>query len=249
MINVTPLFSGSDGNSIYINDGKSEILIDAGKSAGAIDKALKALGTSLSNISAIFLTHEHSDHTSALEIISKKFAIPVHITDPSYKKLVHIGSFLSSCAVCHDVNYEVSVGDFKISSFEIPHDSVQNVGYIFKNNGEKFGIATDMGHITDEIKMRLCGCSSVIIESNHDRFMLVAGHYPEFLKHRILSDTGHLCNEECAHLACYLAENGTKSITLAHLSKENNTPDMAFSVTRQALDENGFCSVELNIAR
>ncbi len=245
---IYTLFSGSSGNCVYVKDKNTEILIDAGKSAGAIEKSLTALNSSLYGIDAIFLTHEHSDHTAGLEIISKKHHVPVHITHPSYKTLSSL-TYLPSCAKQHDIRYEVTVGSLKIRSFEIPHDSNQNVGYIIENEeGERLGIATDMGHITDEILDSLAGCSYAIIESNHDTGMVKTGPYPLFLKERILSPRGHLCNEECARLALHLAEGGTVSIALAHLSRENNTPDKAFSVTRKALDEGGFSHIDLKVA-
>lgn len=249
MIEAYTLFSGSSGNCIYIKNGEDEILIDAGKSAGAIEKALSLIGSSLRRISAIFVTHEHSDHTSGLEIISKKYQIPIHITAPSYTRVAYNGSFTSRFAISHEVHYEHRIGSLLLRSFEIPHDSAQNVGYIIECEGERLGIATDMGHITEEIKSSLCGCKTAIIESNHDKFLLVAGPYPEFLKHRILADTGHLANEDSAELSLFLAKNGTESITLAHLSKENNAPEIAFSAHRDALDRHGYASVDVSVAR
>ena len=242
------LFSGSTGNCIYIKNGRDEILVDAGKSAGAIEKSLTALGTTLKNIDAIFVTHEHSDHTSGLEIISKKYHIPIHISAPSYQKVAYQGSFVSQCAKEHESHYEVSVGSLTVSSFEIPHDSAQNLGFVIKSEDDILGIATDIGHLTDDIKERLCGCKTAIIESNHDKFMLVAGKYPEFLKHRILSERGHLANEDSAELCLHLAKNGTSSITLAHLSRENNSPMSAHQVTRAHLDKHDFSEVALNVA-
>lgn len=250
LLQAYTLFSGSSGNCIYIKDERDEILIDAGKSAGAIEKSLSALGSTLRNIKAIFLTHEHSDHTSGLEIISKKYRIPIHITAPSYKRVAYHGSYASQVAHSHEIRYEQRVGALKIKSFEIPHDSLQNVGYIIENDaGQRLGIATDMGEVTDEIKAALCGCKTAIIESNHDKFLVVAGHYPEFLKHRILSDRGHLANEDSALLSVFLAKSGTEKITLAHLSKENNTPEIAFCAHRDALDKSGFLGVEVSVAR
>ncbi|MBQ8392772.1 MAG: MBL fold metallo-hydrolase [Clostridia bacterium] len=246
---IYTLFSGSSGNCVYIKDRDTEILIDAGKSAGAIEKSLTALNSSLSNIDAIFLTHEHTDHTVGLEIISKKHHIPVHITAPSYDRMVSPTSSLFACAWKHEVHYSIKICSLTVTSFEIPHDSMQNVGYIIENeDGEKFGIATDMGHITEEILSYLSGCHYAIIESNHDTGMVKSGPYPYFLKQRILSDRGHLCNEECSRLAIFLAERGTRALALAHLSRENNTPDKALSVTRRALDNAGFFSVELKVA-
>ena len=243
------LFSGSTGNSIYIRNGRDEILIDAGKSATAIEKSLIQAGTCLEKISAIFLTHEHSDHTGGLEIVAKKYHIPIHITAPSYPRVAYQGSFISQFATSHEITYEVRVGSLTVRSFPVPHDSAQNVGYVITaDDGETLGIATDIGHVTTEIKEALCGCKTVIVESNHDKFLLVAGKYPEFLKHRILADTGHLANEDSAELCLFLARAGASSITLAHLSKENNSPEIAHAVTRGFLDKHGFEDVALNVA-
>ena len=132
---IYTLFSGSSGNSVYIKDGDTELLIDAGKSAGAIEKSLSALNSSLKNIEAVFLTHEHTDHTVGLEIISKKHHIPVHMTEESYNKLVSPSSFLYSCAKKHDSRYSVRIGSLTVTSFEIPHDSARNVGYKLTSTG------------------------------------------------------------------------------------------------------------------
>ena len=245
---VYTLFSGSSGNSIYIKDQKTEILIDAGKSAQAIEKSLFSLGTSIDNIDAILLTHEHSDHFVGLEILSKKHHIPVHMTEKSYKKAVYQGSFVSQCAKMHETHYELEIGSLKISSFEIPHDSAQNVGYIVRGSDEIFGIATDIGYVTGEIVESLSQCERIILESNHDKYMLISGKYPEFLKQRILSNGGHLSNDDASRLACTLAKNGVKSITLAHLSRENNTPTLAHDTMREALDLNGYVDVRVGVA-
>jgi phosphoribosyl 1,2-cyclic phosphodiesterase len=245
---VYTLFSGSSGNCIYVKDERTEILIDAGKSAQAIEKALSGIGTSIKSIDAILVTHEHSDHFVGLEILSKKHHIPVHITEKSYKKAVYQGSYVSQCAKAHDTHYELEIGSLKIKSFEIPHDSAQNVGYIIKGSDETLGIATDIGYVTDEIVEALSKCDRVILESNHDKYMLICGKYPEFLKQRILSNGGHLSNEDSSRLACVLAKNGVKSITLAHLSKENNTPTLAHDTMREVLDLNGYVNVKLAVA-
>lgn len=248
-IEAYALYSGSSGNSIYVKYGKTEILFDVGKSATKIEKSLNNLGTSLKNISDIFITHEHSDHTCGLEVISKKYNIPVHFTAPSYKEFVKEKTFLSKCAFSHDVIYEKTVGDVSIKSFEIPHDAKQNVGYIIKTENDVFGIATDIGHITDEMISALSECEKIIIESNHDINMLKTGIYPDYLKRRILSSTGHLSNDDCASLVCTLAKNGVKSFTLAHLSEENNTRDTAFNTVSGGLIRNGyFEKVELKVA-
>ncbi len=247
MITAYTLFSGSSGNCIYIKSGKTEILIDAGVCAKNIEKALNSLGTSLENISDIFITHEHSDHVCGLEVVSKKRNIPVHLTYPSYDKCVQDKTYLKRSAIRHEIEYEKEVGNLKIQSFKIPHDSRQNVGYIVTDGEDTFGIATDMGHVTEEIAYKLRDCRCVVLEANHDIEMLKNGPYPEFLKARILSENGHLSNKNSARLACYLAENGVKCLTLAHLSRENNTPALAYNTVSELLSKNNL-EIDLAVA-
>ena len=239
MLEAYTLYSGSGGNCIFVSDGETSILIDAGKSQRAIQTALCSLGRGLESVSAIFLTHEHSDHTSGLEVISKCHRIPVYITAPSYANLVKADSCLSRVAQPQDVVYQVECGELKIRSFPIPHDSAQNVGYIITKGEESVGIATDMGYVTERIASELSLCKWVVLESNHDVEMLKKGPYPYSLKQRILSKGGHLSNELCAKLCVHLAECGVEQITLAHLSRENNTPDLAYNTSKKALEETG----------
>ncbi|MBO5287462.1 MAG: MBL fold metallo-hydrolase [Clostridia bacterium] len=248
MLQVHTLFSGSSGNSIYVKGDDAEFLIDAGRSCGAIERALNQHSTSLSNISAIFITHEHSDHTQGLEIISKKYGVPIYMTTPSYREIVKIGTYTEKYTTPTQVLFEKSLGSVNISSFSVPHDSKQNVGYIISSGNERFGIATDIGHLTDEIATRLCDCQRVIVESNHDVQMVKDGPYPTFLKERILSGTGHLSNETCSKFLCYLADKGVSEFTLAHLSRENNTPLKAFTQSKEALCACGFDNVCLKVA-
>lgn len=248
MITAYTLFSGSGGNCIYVSDGESEILIDAGKNAKTIERSLSTIGTSLDKAKAILVTHEHSDHIGALGVITKRYAIPVHITSQSFEKAIRDGAKIEN-AVRHDVRYEITVGKMNIRSFEIPHDSAKNVGYVIaSHDGDTLGIATDMGTVTDEIRENLLGCHGVIIEANHDTDMLIYGKYPHYLKKRILSDRGHLSNRDCADLAVYLAKGGTEKFTLAHLSRENNTPEAAFFTVRSELDKKGFQNAEISVA-
>lgn len=247
MLEAYTLYSGSSGNCIFVRNGSTCILIDAGRSQRAIQTALSSLGADLDSVSAIFLTHEHNDHTKGLDVISKTYKIPVHITYPSYAELVKADTPLCECAQVHDVIYQVECGDLTIKSFPIPHDSAQNVGYIISNGEFTLGIATDMGYVTTKIAEELSKCNKVIIESNHDIEMVKKGPYPKFLKDRILSNHGHLSNEICAKLCVYLAECGIDQITLAHLSRENNTPDLAYTTSKNALEQAGY-NIILRIA-
>lgn len=238
-LKICTLYSGSGGNSVYIRAGGCEILIDAGKSARAAERSLSCAGSSLSNINAIFVTHEHTDHTGALEVISKKHGIPVHMTKSSAEQILSAGCFLESCVTKHSPRFCVDIGGVKVKSFVTPHDSVMSVGYTveFEEDGKvrRLGLATDMGYITDEVRESLLGCEYVIIESNHDIDMLKNGGYPQFLKRRILSERGHLSNSDCAQFLPELVASGTKKILLAHLSRDNNRPGIAYECCRRSL--------------
>ena len=248
MLTVDILFSGSRGNCTLVRSGETEILIDCGKSARAVCSSLRDAGTDICNISAIFVTHEHSDHISALETVCKNRALPVHMTAKSAEAIRGRGGF-SDNLVVHDERFTTEVGGVKVSSFPLPHDSACHVGYVIEDSdGDSFGIATDMGHITSGAVENLSRCRRVMIEANHDLEMLTEGRYPDFLKRRILSPRGHLSNSDCAALACTLAESGCRVIALAHLSPENNIPSLAYSETRCALDAEGHSDLELVVA-
>ena len=237
---IYALYSGSGGNSVYIRVGDDAILIDAGKSARALCKALEKIGESIEGIKAIFITHEHTDHVSAIETLSKKHNIPIHITKQSASRYDSCpDSPVHSCLCTHGVEFCVEVGEIKVTSFKTPHDSKMSVGYRidFCDEGmaHAIGLATDIGYVSDEVKKGLLGCEAVIIEANHDVDMLMTGPYTYDLKLRVASNRGHLSNRDCSDFACALAESGTKAFMLAHLSKENNEPELAYDEVSRAL--------------
>lgn len=231
-IRFLTLYSGSEGNATYISSGSTEILIDAGKSARTLCASLRDIGTDISNISAIFITHEHADHISALEVVSKHHEIPIHIMERSAQKF----DCPSYCSVHrnlvrHGEIFSERVGDMTVSCFETPHDSRMSVGYRIEfEDGKRtrtLGVATDIGHVTDDIFEGLRGCEAVVLESNHDEEMLRECRYPSELKQRISSKRGHLSNRDSAMLAVKLADGGTRGFILAHISKESNCPELA----------------------
>ena len=229
------LYSGSKGNCTYIRAGGDAILIDAGRSLRALCGGLAAVGSDISRVRAVFVTHEHADHTSALEMLSKKYGIPIHITEQSAERLFPSTRYLQANAVLHPPLYSVRVGGMEISSFTTPHDSDMSVGYVIRlSDGRKLAYATDIGHITDEIDENLHGAEAVVLESNHDTQMLEGGSYPAWLKARIASDYGHLSNEACGKFLPRLYEGGTRHVLLAHLSAENNTPRLALDSAKAA---------------
>lgn len=234
------LYSGSGGNSAFIRVGKSAILIDAGKSARALCNALCAIGESIDSVDAIFITHEHTDHVSALEIISKKKNIPIYMTELSARRFdAHPDSPVHMRLCRMDIEFSVEVGEMRISSFRTSHDSRMSVGYRIEfKDGDSIcaiGYATDVGYVSEDVRRGLCGCEAVVIESNHDENMLMTGPYPRELKQRVASRRGHLSNRECAELALSLAQSGTRGFMLAHLSKENNEPELAYEEVARAV--------------
>lgn len=247
------LYSGSKGNATFISAGGASILIDAGKSAKALCAALDRIGVSISDIDAIFITHEHNDHVSALRTLSHKHTIPMHMLLRSARKAfdgLH-DERLCNCLRLYDGDhFETSVKGLRIKAFPTPHDSIAAVGYRLSylgQGGEEISLAvsTDTGCVTTAMRENLTGCSAVVIESNHDPFMLAAGPYPYELKERIRSSHGHLSNPDCAALAKELCNSGTRHIMLAHLSEENNDPHLAYEVTRSVLREE---AVNLRVA-
>ena len=244
-ISVTSLAASSRGNSYYIKCGETEILIDAGISAKCICERLCDLGTDISRIVGIFITHEHIDHVKGLAALSKRHDIPIHITEESAIEYLFKNPDTRN-VVEHPLNYTFTVGELTVSSFYCPHDSSACVGYTVESKEDKFGIATDLGYVHRAAVDALINCRSVVIESNYDDKKLEAGSYPQILKDRIRSEGGHLSNYDCAAFARYLAENGTRNFMLGHLSEENNTPEIAYNVTSRALAD--FEGIILKVA-
>ncbi len=243
-IEAYTLFSGSKGNSVYIRFGNESVLVDAGMSARAMQTALMSVGTSLERISAIFITHEHGDHIRGVEVIAKKFGIPVHAAVPTAGYI----RCISSCLHVHPPRFECKVGEIEVSSFVTPHDSACSVGYIIRTGERLVGVATDLGYMPDSVMEQLCGCTDVVLESNHDISMLMRGSYPQSLKTRILSRRGHLSNADCADSVCVLSQNGVENILLAHLSQENNLPGLAFEASANAMEQRGLHRTTLSVA-
>ena len=237
-LKIYTLYSGSSGNSTFIRVGDTAILIDAGRNAKALRTALGEIGEDISNINAIFITHEHSDHISALEVIAKKNDIPIYVTRQSALKFA-ADSSVRLRLVEENAVFDEDIGEMRISSFPTSHDSIMSVGYKIEfTDGDRacsVGYATDTGYVSDEIKSALLGCEAVILECNHDVDMLMQGPYPRELKRRVASNRGHLSNDACAAFSLDLVQNGTRAIMLAHLSRENNEPALAFDTVSNAI--------------
>lgn len=242
------LFSGSRGNSVYIRSGDTSILIDAGKTLKLTEQALLSIGAKFCDISAIFITHEHSDHIRGLEVMTRRYSPEVHVTAPSAPYIKCGSDDARNRVFVHNPIYRYFLGNMEISSFVTPHDSAMSVGYIVATDEHKLGVVTDLGYMTDDIICKLAECDSVVIESNHDVDMLMCGAYPQRLKRRILSKRGHLSNDECACCVVDLAAGGVRNVLLAHLSGENNRPELAFCTSADEMERRNIHRTSLNVA-
>mgnify|MGYP003293695776 CR=1 FL=1 len=231
------LFSGSSGNCTYIRYGDDEILIDAGKNAKCICKALEELGTSIENIKSIFITHEHSDHTSALRVLVKGRSIPIYAPEGCRRKMQEL--CMGELRFC-EVPFEQRVGAITVKSFKTPHDSDDSVGYIADFGDYFVGVATDMGCVEKGVVRELAGCRYALIEANYDPEMLKCGVYPEYLKSRIASEEGHMSNTGAAMLGTILLRTGTQRVAFGHLSRENNAPECVKHEMDKKLAEKGI---------
>ncbi len=201
-----------------------------------IRENLSLSGLAPEDLAGVLITHEHSDHISGLAMLTKCRSVPVYAPRVLGRNLCRGVPGLESCLHIFEVGKPFAVGGLSVTAFHTSHDTDESVGYRVER-GCALGFATDMGCVTDKVENALLGCDAVLIEANHDREMLVAGPYPPYLKYRILSPQGHLSNEECARLAVKLANAGTKYIVLGHLSRENNTPELAYETVRAALGD------------
>lgn len=244
--------SGSSGNCIYIGSDNTHILIDDGISRKRVQEGLNKIGLDIADISAIFITHEHSDHIGGLGVLLRKNPIPVYASHgtiegmKSYNKLKDIDTSLF-----HEtkVDSDTQINDLTVHSMHVYHDAREPFAYRVNHGGKNMGVITDLGHYDDYIIDNLQGMNTVLIESNHDIRMLEAGSYPYYLKRRILGDSGHLSNEASGRLLNSLLNDDMEHVFLGHLSHENNYAELAFETVRMEvnLGENEYKADDFNI--
>lgn len=239
-ISVCLLASGSRGNAICLQAGKSRILLDAGLSAREIDRRLRMIGLSGEDLDALMVSHEHSDHCTGLGPMSRRFSLPVHMNEGTRKALTRIGKI--------DEIHEFETGeaytfrDMCVHTVPLTHDAADPVGFVFETNVGNVGVLTDCGISTRLIRERFKRCRILVIESNHDLDMLRDGPYPPHLKQRIRSNHGHLSNNACADLLADLLWDGLEAVFLAHLSETNNDPKLALRGTQAVLQRQNLCN-------
>ena len=242
MVSLTVLASGSRGNCSVLASSRTRILVDAGVSCREIGRRMTLSGDHALNLSAVIISHEHSDHVAGLYVLARKLKIPVFMTGATYHawqrwarqknegilpELARLETFESGRSF--------TIGDITVAPFTIPHDAADPVGFTFRAEGVKIGIVTDLGYMPASVADNLRGCDGLVIESNHDVEMLRGGPYPWVVKQRVMSRVGHMSNDALAQYFAGDYDGGAAFLVLAHLSEQNNHPDLARHAAERAL--------------
>lgn len=252
MFNFCSLYSGSSGNSLFVETSNTKILVDAGVSSKKIEKALEDINIEPNLLDGILVTHEHIDHVQSLGTLSKKFNLPVFVNQETLDAMPKQRDKISDENIkIFKVTDKFSIGDLDIRPFSIPHDAANPCGFNIWKEDKKISIATDIGHMTNSILKNLEESLFIMLEANYDPEVLRCSSYPFTLKSRIAGPTGHLSNELAGKTISYLLKSGLKNAMLGHLSKESNFPELAYQTVVDELmssnyDEN---SLRLSVAK
>lgn len=237
---MAALASGSSGNCICVGSDRTHILVDAGISNKRIEQGLHDMGVDADELSGVMITHEHSDHIKGLRVLVRKHRVPIYAsagTIRAMRGMKEMADIPEELLITIEPDCPFTVGDLQVEAFSIDHDAAQPVAYRVQNGSKAMAVATDMGHFNDYIVAHLQRLDCALIEANHDVRMLEAGSYPYVLKRRILSDHGHLSNENSGRLIAGILHDGLRHIFLGHLSQENNYPELAYETVKLEIDE------------
>ncbi len=250
---LVSIASGSSGNCIYAGTDNTHILIDAGISNKRIEQGLNDIGVKGSELDGVFITHEHSDHVKGLGVLARKHGVPIYATKETLEEIgqmKYLGDYPKD--LFHPIMPDalVCIGDMEVKPFSIDHDAANPVAYRIKSGQKSAAVATDMGHFDQYIIEHLQGLDALVLESNHDVRMLETGPYPYYLKRRILSDHGHLSNDNAGRLLNHILHDNMKHILLGHLSKENNYEELAYETVKLEIDQGDsqYCSGDFAIS-
>jgi phosphoribosyl 1,2-cyclic phosphodiesterase len=239
-LNFCSLSSGSSGNCYYAGNEFHGILIDAGISATAIRKFLKGMNIPIQSIMGVLITHNHSDHIRGLEVLTRKNHLPAFTTEAVWKSIRPYSNISGDCVREISPGISFHLAGFDIEAFPVCHDAPETVGYQLRCGDRKITIVTDLGHICETSAAYIRESNLLVIESNYDEQMLKDGRYPFFLKKRISSDHGHLGNHQASGFVAGIVTDKLSHICLAHLSKNNNTPEKALDTFHQTFSERGI---------
>ncbi|MDO4431992.1 MAG: MBL fold metallo-hydrolase [Aerococcaceae bacterium] len=232
------LASGSSGNCTYVETPKQRVLIDAGLSGRKLEQLLTQIDRDMNQLDAIFVTHEHKDHIHGVGVLSRKYNVPVYANANTWRAMESmIGEIPSENRRYIEPEQLLTLGDLDIVSYNVSHDAAQPQFYAFQKGSAQFVMLTDTGYVSDRLRSQLKNATAYLIESNHEIEMLRYGNYPWSVKQRILGDKGHLSNEDGALAMVDLIGNQTKHVYLGHLSRENNTKELAMEAMERILTE------------
>jgi len=235
------LFSGSSGNASYIGTEKTHILVDAGFTGKKVELALKDIDVDPSSLDGILVTHEHIDHIQSVGVLSRKYNIPVYANESTWAAMEDkIGDIAARNIRLFENDIDFYIKDINIQPYSIPHDAADPVGFCFFHGHNKISIITDLGHTNSRIIKTVMDSDLVILEANHDVVMLREGSYPWPLKKRIMGLKGHLSNEDAALALVKMIKEKLTHVLLAHLSKENNIPHLAYKTVVDILEAHGI---------
>ena len=241
------LASGSKGNSLLVESGQTRLLIDAGISARELRKRLELVGVDVESLSALLITHEHTDHVRGLGPLVRQLNLPVYLQTDLAGKLPDVGK--PECVHEFADGEDFALNDLTVRPFAITHDSLAPVGFTLSGEQGKIGIATDLGVATRLVTDCLQGCRALVLETNHDEEMLRDGPYPWKLKQRVRSNHGHLSNKAGGSLLQSLLWQGLDTVFLGHLSETNNSPKLALDAVNRVLDEQNVCAPQILVGR
>lgn len=237
----TILASGSSGNSLLVEQGDRRVLVDAGLSAKKIEQLMEERGVKGSELDAILVTHEHSDHIKGVGALARKHDLPVYANERTWEALnKQLGELAEEQVRIMETGSVLEFDSLQIESYPISHDAAEPVGYCFYDGEHKLSLATDLGYVSTKVKEKIVDSDAVILESNHDIEMLRMGRYPWNVKRRILGDTGHLSNEAAGEALCDVMSGQTETVYLAHLSRDHNMMDLAKLTVNTILEDRGM---------
>ncbi|WP_017756728.1 MBL fold metallo-hydrolase [Calidifontibacillus oryziterrae] len=240
-LHFSVLASGSTGNAFYIATDKAKLLVDAGFSGKQMEQLMESVNLDPGELDGLLVTHEHSDHIKGLGIMARRYKLPIFANEKTWKAMESlIGAIPLEQKFIFEMGSIKTFADIDVESFGVSHDAAEPMFYVFHSQGKKVTLATDLGYVSDRIKGTIRNSDVFIFEANHDVEMLRMGHYPWNVKRRILSDVGHVSNEDAGLALAECIGEKTKRIYLAHLSKDNNIKELARMAVSQTLEEKGF---------